>query len=128
MRQMYSRNGEYFGTMGEMLNENQMKNVNYNKFFSDNLHVGDLVVVHVNSYMDTGIIVKSNDGNHYVMGLWGKKLSGYTEIKKVLPNNLVTDEILYHLHKIKVAEPKRMTMEEIREELGYPFIIVRGDE
>lgn len=132
-RKLYAKHddrlGSYYGTMGERI-PNHLLPKGYFAWLDGDLHVGDMVsVVKGNDdLVTTGLLVKSNDGNFYVMGYWNTSLHRFAQIRKVLPHELVTNEIAHKLHKFQIVEPKRMTMQEVERELGYPFIIVRGDE
>lgn len=132
-RKMYASHdgerGSFYGDMGEVIPSTLLPKRRLD-WIDGNLHVGDLVTVikEGNDYPVSGILTKSDCGDYFVMGYWKTDLYRFTEIRKVLPHELVTDAIAMKLHNITIVEPKRMTMQEVEKELGYPFIIVRGDE
>ena len=131
-RKMYSRsNGNFYGNMGEVIPSNLIPHLGFDGWTNGNLHVGD-VVSSIKEESDigatTGVIVKSKEGKYFIMGWWGTSLFRFKSIRRAIPHELVTDEILEHLHNMKIVEPKRMTMQEVEKELGYPFVIIRGDE
>lgn len=106
-----NNSGSIYGTMGEKTNHK-------------NIHVGDLVVVErYGGSVYSGIIVKYNN-EYFKMGAVGTLLKDYRAIHKVLPHELVTDEILDRLHSLHISEPKKMTLDEIQKKLGYEIEII----
>lgn len=124
---MYSSDGRHFyGAMGEYAGRTK-KSLG---FEGSNLFVGDLVayVTPDGENIHRGVIAKSDSGEFHIMGYWGHKLEDFTMIGKVLSHRLVTSDMLYYLHDMKIVEPRKMTIEEIEKELGYSVVIVKGDE
>lgn len=109
-----------YGTIGERANFRDVK-------------VGDLVSVKFKKNDDyvghafSGVVV-NHSGVYCVMGACGTKLDleNYEFINKVLPHELVTDEILSHLHNLKKVETKKLTISQVSRLLGYPIEIVQG--
>lgn len=123
-REMFSKaRVKSYGVMGELAG------VTRGAIAQQNLFVGDLVsyIALDGEQMHSGIVVKSNDNNFYVMGYWGFTLDRFPKIVKVLSHEYVTNEIVEHLHSMEIIEPKRMTVQEVENKLGYPIIIVEGD-
>ena len=108
---------EFYGYIGE-------------KTGCENYRVGDLVLFNIN--IDTngiGIIVKNNKEKEYCIYGWCGRNSSiektYKINKIIIPNSLITENIISYLHQLSVkeCEVKEMTLEEIEEKLGYKIKI-----
>lgn len=104
-----------YGIMGEKV------------FFDDDLCVGDLISYRWKGNLLHAIVVKHN--NYYApMGLvsYSLKHREISEIRRVLPHNLVTEEIVRLFHHMNIEEAVQMTVSEIEKKLGYPIEIIEG--
>lgn len=92
--------------------------------FGDELNVGDLVIASFERGHFFINLVVDYHGRPAIMGAVSRKLSDYYKIKKAIPFEMVTDEIVKHISGLKIVEPKRMTLKEIEQALGYAIELV----
>lgn len=109
-----------YGQMGDLTNGETWKE----GYVPMPIHVGDVIsFTRQDGTLGNGMVVKT-DGVYGVMGYVNLGLRKFNLIDIVIPHNLVTEEIAKRLHGFRIVEPKKMTIEEVEEALGYPVQIV----
>lgn len=92
----------------------------------EGLFVGDLVGVYLHNLDRAmyGIVVEC--GLFHRFSVWGCIDTPLKDLTadKVLDHSVITEEILYDLHRFRAHKVKEMTLKEIEKELGYPFKLV----
>lgn len=126
MRKLVERtSGESFGAIGEptgfMVKGKELK-------------VGDFIAVVHRHYktIDSYLVIKNvKNGFYTLMGWYSNPLDrlladNYTDVKVIVNNENITEGILESRYGdyFSIVEPKKMTLEEIEAELGYPVELV----